>query len=85
MAGLQNPFARYGPGGLTSADFMHPVLGFGHGSPFSMTSAQCIKQIQEAERATREKDDPKVELADRELWRKFHSMTTEMVITKSGR
>ncbi|TPP67648.1 T-box transcription factor TBX2 [Fasciola gigantica] len=30
-------------------------------------------------------ETPHVELMDAELWRSFHSMTTEMVITKSGR
>ncbi len=30
-------------------------------------------------------DDPKVELESKELWEKFHSFGTEMVITKSGR
>nr|QFQ66866.1 T-box 2/3c protein [Schmidtea mediterranea] len=31
------------------------------------------------------KDDPKVELIDRDLWEQFHAYGTEMVITKSGR
>lgn len=31
------------------------------------------------------KDDPKVELESRDLWERFHSLGTEMVITKSGR
>ena len=31
------------------------------------------------------RDDPIVELESKELWEKFHSMETEMVITKSGR
>lgn len=31
------------------------------------------------------KDDPKVELESRDLWDRFHSLGTEMVITKSGR
>lgn len=31
------------------------------------------------------KDDPKVELVDKELWTLFHNIGTEMVITKSGR
>lgn len=31
------------------------------------------------------RDDPVVELESKELWEKFHSMETEMVITKSGR
>lgn len=30
-------------------------------------------------------DDPKVTLEHKELWNKFHSNGTEMVITKSGR
>ena len=30
-------------------------------------------------------DDPKVELESKELWNRFHSFCTEMVITKSGR
>jgi len=31
------------------------------------------------------KDDPRVELESRELWERFHTLSTEMVITKSGR
>jgi len=31
------------------------------------------------------KDEPRIELEDRELWRKFHSLVNEMIITKSGR
>lgn len=31
------------------------------------------------------KDDPRVELEDRELWQKFHPLVNEMIITKSGR
>ncbi|BFZ04360.1 hypothetical protein BsWGS_07399 [Bradybaena similaris] len=31
------------------------------------------------------KDDPKAELEGLDLWKKFHSIGTEMVITKSGR
>ncbi|KAH9414537.1 Sequence-specific DNA binding transcription factor [Dermatophagoides pteronyssinus] len=30
-------------------------------------------------------DDPKVTLESKDLWEKFHSLGTEMVITKSGR
>lgn len=30
-------------------------------------------------------DDPKVELDANELWKRFHELGTEMVITKSGR
>lgn len=30
-------------------------------------------------------DDPKAELEGMDLWKKFHSIGTEMVITKSGR
>ena len=30
-------------------------------------------------------DDPKVDLESKDLWEKFHSFGTEMVITKSGR
>jgi hypothetical protein len=28
---------------------------------------------------------PKVILEDRELWEKFHGLTNEMIVTKSGR
>ncbi len=31
------------------------------------------------------KDDPKVSLEGRDLWRRFAELGTEMVITKSGR
>lgn len=31
------------------------------------------------------KDDPKVELIEKDLWNQFYSKGTEMVITKSGR
>lgn len=31
------------------------------------------------------KDDPKVTLESKDLWEQFHSLGTEMVITKSGR
>lgn len=30
-------------------------------------------------------DDPEVKLESKELWERFHSLGTEMVITKSGR
>ena len=30
-------------------------------------------------------DDPKVELDCKDLWERFHKLSTEMVITKSGR
>jgi hypothetical protein len=31
------------------------------------------------------KDEPRVELEERELWQKFHPLVNEMIITKSGR
>lgn len=31
------------------------------------------------------KDDPKVILESKDLWDKFHSLSTEMIVTKSGR
>jgi len=37
------------------------------------TSIECVE------------DNPSVELESKELWEQFHSMETEMVITKSGR
>ncbi|GAA52125.1 T-box transcription factor TBX2 [Clonorchis sinensis] len=40
---------------------------------------------QTADPSSRTKDVPRVELVEADLWRRFHSMTTEMVITKSGR
>lgn len=30
-------------------------------------------------------DGPRVVLEDRELWDKFHGLTNEMIVTKSGR
>ncbi|KAM7536070.1 hypothetical protein Aperf_G00000096165 [Anoplocephala perfoliata] len=44
-----------------------------------------MKRVQEEEAEVKKHDCPKAELAEPELWRAFHKMTTEMVITKSGR
>lgn len=44
-----------------------------------------MKRVQEEEAEIKKHDSPKAELAEPELWRAFHKMTTEMVITKSGR
>ena len=44
-----------------------------------------MKRVQEEEAEIKKHDCPKAELAEPELWRAFHKMTTEMVITKSGR
>lgn len=66
---------------LLSSDFMpHPGdmyasalrgVGMGVGPP----------EAQDAD----VKDDPKAELEGMDLWKRFHSIGTEMVITKSGR
>lgn len=60
----------FGRGPLTPADF----LGV-HPDPFRR-SLEPEPDVQ---------DDPKVELESKELWDQFHSLGTEMVITKSGR
>ena len=60
----------FGRGPLTPADF----LGV-HPDPFRR-SMEPEPDVQ---------DDPKVELESKELWDQFHSLGTEMVITKSGR
>ncbi|VDD80615.1 unnamed protein product [Mesocestoides corti] len=44
-----------------------------------------MKRVQDEEAEIRKRDCPKAELAEPELWKAFHKMTTEMVITKSGR
>ncbi|VDO11296.1 unnamed protein product [Rodentolepis nana] len=44
-----------------------------------------MKRVQEEEAEIKKHDCPKAELAEPELWKAFHKMTTEMVITKSGR
>jgi hypothetical protein len=40
---------------------------------------------QELQQRVRLKQNLKVELCSRELWRKFHALGTEMIITKAGR
>ncbi|VUZ38949.1 unnamed protein product [Hymenolepis diminuta] len=44
-----------------------------------------MRRVQEEEAEIKKHDCPKAELAEPELWKAFHKMTTEMVITKSGR
>jgi hypothetical protein len=39
----------------------------------------------ELQQRLRLKQNLKVELCSRELWRKFHALGTEMIITKAGR
>jgi hypothetical protein len=39
----------------------------------------------EVEQRLRMKQNLKVELCSRDLWRKFHALGTEMIITKAGR
>jgi hypothetical protein len=39
----------------------------------------------ESHQRLRLKQNLKVELCSRELWRKFHALGTEMIITKAGR
>ncbi|CAL8107045.1 unnamed protein product [Calicophoron daubneyi] len=44
-----------------------------------------VERVHKEEEMTRLKDSPRAELMEAELWQSFHTMTTEMVITKSGR
>lgn len=58
--------------GANSATGSNGTLADGHGSEMDPEDGEVH-------------DDPVVELESKELWEKFHSMETEMVITKSGR
>uniref|UniRef100_A0A0X3PAA1 T-box domain-containing protein n=1 Tax=Schistocephalus solidus TaxID=70667 RepID=A0A0X3PAA1_SCHSO len=62
------------PGGLS-----HPFMRL------NSELSQFVRRVQDEELETKKHDCPKAELAEPELWRAFHKMTTEMVITKSGR
>lgn len=63
-----------------------PQSGFSN-SYFRMNTElnSFMKRVQREEAEIKKHDCPKVELAEPELWNTFHKMTTEMVITKSGR
>jgi len=61
--------------------------GAGHGpfgSPFSSDPSAHSVQPQPGVPGQREAD-VKVELEQRDLWQKFYSVGTEMIITKMGR
>ena len=52
------------------------------------TTSSCVGELTVDEEEDGDKTDVEetvVELDSKELWDKFHSMETEMVITKSGR
>ena len=59
---------------LSSYPFLPPDI-------FNPNSRSLPEQINDQD----VKDDPKVELIERDLWEQFHTYGTEMVITKSGR
>lgn len=44
-----------------------------------------IDKIREIEIATKMKDNIEAKLCEEDLWKRFNNLTTEMVITKSGR
>lgn len=73
----------------SSASAGAPGHGYSHYSNsllFGQTpTPHHIQQIKEEEARTARRDSPKVDLVDRELWRRFDRLNTEMVITKSGR
>ncbi|XP_063448820.1 T-box transcription factor TBX3-like isoform X1 [Mytilus trossulus] len=68
---LQQAMGTMGRSPLTPADLMHPL------------HQRQMRTMDPPESEIH--DDPKVELEGKELWDQFHSMGTEMVITKSGR
>lgn len=68
---LQQAMGTMGRSPLTPADLMHPL------------HQRQMRPMDPPESEIH--DDPKVELEGKELWDQFHSMGTEMVITKSGR
>lgn len=75
------PYSGAAPGATGPA--YHP---YGNSLLFGQTpTPHHIQQIKEEEARTARRDSPKVDLVDRELWRKFDRLNTEMVITKSGR
>ena len=77
------PFAALGPTNSFSTPAGYPGmfprlpgLSFGGAFPHARLPPPEDDKVQ---------DDPKVTLEHKELWNKFHSKGTEMVITKSGR
>ena len=77
------PFAPLGPTNSFSTPAGYPGMfpRLPGGYPFGGFPAQRLPPPED-DNVT---DDPKVTLEHKELWDKFHSFGTEMVITKSGR
>ncbi|KAL7672544.1 hypothetical protein ACOME3_007428 [Neoechinorhynchus agilis] len=57
----------------------HPVMNYSSGTNVTGDTANNRYQV------TNTSEDIQIELDDAELWKKFHSIGTEMIITKSGR
>ncbi|XP_029030442.1 T-box transcription factor TBX3-like [Betta splendens] len=95
-----HPFPAFGPGALPFPTFLQPsffpALAFAGGAEPASGSdagrraplgrrpvhALSVKGVRPDEEVA---DDPKVTLESKSLWKEFHKMGTEMVITKSGR
>lgn len=90
LNGLHSPSEFSRPRGQTMSQ---PPPSNNHHTPSSTPSYfrmntelnAFMKRVQEEEAEIKKHDCPKAELAEPELWKAFHKMTTEMVITKSGR
>ena len=53
--------------------------------PLRPSGGPTLLEEEKGEAEVGEEDDPRVVLEGRELWEQFHTIGTEMVITKSGR
>ncbi|WAR01540.1 TBX2B-like protein [Mya arenaria] len=81
LAGFQHP-------GLASSILpkLQQSMGRGPISPADFLGYQHLRPLRSLEPPEAEvQDDPKVELEGKDLWEQFNNMSTEMVITKSGR
>ena len=96
---LIGPHGNWSPGNHLPDKFpptfypspLHP-LQLPYFPPFNMMKNPMMTSFYHGDKMTSpchdddgKPDDPKVELENSDLWRKFHDIGTEMVITKTGR
>lgn len=84
-----HPFPACRPGALPFSSFLaqppfFPALASAAEPPPErpVSDALSLKSLRPDEEVA---DDPRVTLESKNLWKEFHKMGTEMVITKSGR
>ena len=83
----RSPLSTFPPGISSTTNGRLPFAPADVLLPFGIPRGAGLRSIDPTDQAIESdvQDDPKVELESKELWEKFHSMETEMVITKSGR